>query len=102
MLPIETEHGWLVLYRGYNDDHVCRLGSCLLDLDDPSRVIARPQAFIMEPRETWECEGDVPHAIFSAANPVVDGTIYVYYGSADRVNCSRDCSTVCAGDGIGL
>ena len=39
-VPIETEHGWLMLYHAYNDDHVYRLGVCLLDLDDPERLPA--------------------------------------------------------------
>ena len=84
-VPLETEHGWLVLYHGYDDGIVYRFGVCLLEIDDPTRIVARPREFLMEPRETWEQKGDVPHAIFSAANPVVDGTVYVYYGGADRV-----------------
>lgn len=83
--PIETEHGWLVLYHAYDFDHVYRLGVCLLDLDDPRRVISRPRDFIMEPEMTWELKGDVPTVVFSAANPVVDGAVYVYYGGADRL-----------------
>jgi len=84
-VPIATEHGWLIIYHAYDDEHTYRFGAALLDLEDPSRVIARPKDFIMEPREPWEFKGDVPHAIFSTANPVVDGTVYVYYGGADRV-----------------
>lgn len=84
-VPIETERGWLCIYHGYDDSHVYRFGACLLDLDDPSKVMARPKGFIMEPVEQWELIGDVPHAIFSAANPVVDGRIYVYYGGGDHV-----------------
>jgi predicted GH43/DUF377 family glycosyl hydrolase len=84
-VPIETEDGWLVLYHGYDDEIVYRFGACLLDLDDPTRVVSRPIGFLLEPRETWELRGDVPRAIFSAANPVVDSTVYVYYGGADRV-----------------
>jgi predicted GH43/DUF377 family glycosyl hydrolase len=84
-VPIETEHGWLMLYHAYNDDHVYRLGVCLLDLDDPTHVIHRPKDFIFEPRELWELRGDVPNVVFSCANPVVDGTVYVYYGGADHV-----------------
>lgn len=83
--PIETEHGWLMLYHAYNNDHVYRLGVCLLDRDDPSRVIARPKASIFEPEELWELRGDVPNVVFSCANPVVDGTVYVFYGAADHV-----------------
>ncbi len=84
-MPIETDHGWLLLYHGYDVDITYRFGACLLDLENPTRVIARPREFIMEPEETWELKGDVPRAIFSAANPVVDGIVYVYYGGADRV-----------------
>lgn len=84
-VPIETEHGWLVLYHAYDFGHIYRFGACLLDLEDPRQVISRPREFIMEPEEVWERKGDVPNAIFSAANPVAGGTVYVYYGGADRV-----------------
>ena len=33
----------------------------------------------------WTQRGDVPHVVFTCANPVVDGTVYVYYGGADHV-----------------
>lgn len=91
-VPIETEYGWLVLYHAYDYGHVYRLGACLLDLEDPTRVIARPRPFLMQPEETWELKGDVPNVVFSAANPVVDGTVYVYYGGADRVIGLATCS----------
>jgi len=84
-VPIETEYGWLMLYHAYNEQHVYRLGVCLLDLDDPIRVIHRPKDFIFEPSELWEIRGDVPNVVFSCANPVVNGTVYVYYGGADHV-----------------
>ncbi|RJQ44621.1 MAG: glycosidase [Anaerolineaceae bacterium] len=90
--PIETEHGWLCIYHGYDEDNVYRLGSFLLDLEDPSRVIARSNDFLMEPEEPWELKGDVPNVVFSTANPVVDGTVYVYYGGADRVIGLATCS----------
>jgi len=32
----------------------------------------------------WELKGDVRTVVFSAANPVVGNTVYVYYGAADR------------------
>jgi predicted GH43/DUF377 family glycosyl hydrolase len=91
-LPVETEFGWLVIYHAYDFDHTYRFGACLLALDDPCQVLARPQEYIMEPEEIWELKGDVPRAIFSAANPVVDGTVYVYYGAADRVIGLATCS----------
>lgn len=91
-VPIETEHGWLMLYHAYNKDHVYRLGVGLLDLDDPSQVINRPKGPIFEPKELWELRGDVPNVVFSCANPVVDGTVYVYYGGADHVIALATCT----------
>lgn len=84
-VPIETEHGWLMFYHAYNDDHVYRLGVCLLDLEDPAHVLTRPKEFIFEPQELWELRGDVPNVVFSCANPVLHDTVYVYYGGADHV-----------------
>jgi predicted GH43/DUF377 family glycosyl hydrolase len=83
--PIETEYGWLVLYHAYDFNHVYRLSACLLDLDDPTKVIARPQGFLLEPEEVWELKGEVNMVVFSGANPVVEGVVYVYYGGGDRV-----------------
>ena len=84
-VPIATEYGWLMLYHAYNQNHTYRLGVCLLDSDDPSIVIHRPKEHIFEPREIWELRGDVPNVVFSCANLVVDGIVYVYYGGADHV-----------------
>jgi len=84
-VPIETEMGWLHLYHGYDEDHIYRLGACLLDSNDPTRIIARPKGAIFEPTELWELQGDVNQVVFSCANPIVDGTVYVYYGGGDHV-----------------
>ena len=84
-VPIETEYGWLIVYHAYDPFHTYRLGTCLLDLDDPAIVIHRPKDFIFEPREIWELRGDVPNVVFSCANLVVGDTVYVYYGGADHV-----------------
>jgi predicted GH43/DUF377 family glycosyl hydrolase len=91
-VPIETEHGWLLLSHGYDEDRIYKLGVLLADLDDPTRVIGRPRAAIFEPREIWELRGDVPNVVFSNANPVVDGTVHVFYGGADHVIGLATCS----------
>ncbi len=84
-VPIETPHGWLLINHGYNADHVYRFGVVLLDLEDPTQVLRRSHAAIFEPEELWELRGDVPNVVFSCANPVVDGIVYVYYGGGDHV-----------------
>jgi predicted GH43/DUF377 family glycosyl hydrolase len=84
-VPFETPHGWLVLYHAYNEDHIYRFGVCLLDLENPSRVLRRPKAPIFWPEELWELRGDVPCVVFSCANLVIGDTVYVYYGGGDHV-----------------
>ena len=84
-VPIETEHGWLIFYHAYDEDHIYRFSACLLDLEDPSQVIRRPRAPIFWPEELWELRGDVPNVVFSCANLVVGDEVYVYYGGGDHV-----------------
>jgi predicted GH43/DUF377 family glycosyl hydrolase len=84
-VPIETEYGWLLLYHGYDEEHVYKFGACLRNLEDPSQIVHRPRDPIFWPEELWELLGDVPNVVFSCANPEVDGTVYVYYGGGDHV-----------------
>lgn len=84
-VPIETDAGWLLINHGYDADHVYKFGVLLLDLADPTRVLARPQSAIFWPEMLWELRGDVPNVVFSCANPVVDGIVHVYYGGGDHV-----------------
>jgi predicted GH43/DUF377 family glycosyl hydrolase len=84
-LPIKTEHGWLLFYHGYGQQHIYRHSIALLDLDDPTKVVHRPRTTIMEPTEIWEIRGDVPNVVFSCSNNVVGDQLYFYYGGADRM-----------------
>jgi beta-1,2-mannobiose phosphorylase / 1,2-beta-oligomannan phosphorylase len=84
-VPIETAHGWLSINHGYGTDHRYKMGVVLLDLEDPTQVIHRPEQPIFWPEEIWELRGDVPNVVFSCANPVVDGTVFVFYGGGDHV-----------------
>jgi predicted GH43/DUF377 family glycosyl hydrolase len=84
--PIHTEAGWLVLYHGVEKGGVghYRAGALLLDADDPTRVIGRTPNPILEPEEDYETQGMYNGCVFPTGNVVVDGTLYVYYGAADK------------------
>ena len=84
-VPIETDAGWLLIYHGYDEDHIYRFGLAMLDLEDPTHVLARIPTPIFWPEELWELRGDVPQVVFSNANPVVGDTVYVFYGGGDHV-----------------
>jgi beta-1,4-mannooligosaccharide/beta-1,4-mannosyl-N-acetylglucosamine phosphorylase len=97
--PILTRHGWLVLYHGVathpGATNIYQAGLILLDAEDPSRVLARSDANVLEPREPYETIGQVPNVVFPsgwivqpdaavADDPVPDeAKLYVYYGAAD-------------------
>lgn len=82
--PLRTDEGWLVLYHGVGPDKYYRVGVMLLNIDNPSNVIARSPDFIMEPEEDYEFDGFYPGAIFPVGNVIVDDVLYVYYGAADK------------------
>ncbi len=83
--PIRTNDGWLLIYHGVDSRHIYRAGAALLDLDDPTRVIARLPYPILEPEAEYELFGDVNNVVFPEGAVVLDGTLYVYYGGADKV-----------------
>ena len=91
-VPIETSEGWLIFYHGVLtscNGYVYHFGAALLDLDEPWKVIARTEPYLMSPREIYECVGDVPNVVFPVTNlyDAKTGRIAIYYGAADTVTC---------------
>lgn len=82
--PIETPQGWFMLYHGVDAVGTYRVGAVLLDLKDPTKVIARTKEPIMEPEMPYEKEGLCNNCVFPTGNIVKDGQLYVYYGCADK------------------
>jgi len=86
--PIETSEGWLLFYHGVLtscNGFVYSFSACLLDLDEPWKVIARARPYLISPQKSYECIGDVPNVAFPCA-ALVDGDtgrVAVYYGCAD-------------------
>lgn len=87
--PIKTDKGWLLIYHGVGKKYSA--GAALLDLKNPSKVIARTKSPILEPKEDYEIFGDVPNVVFPEGAVVIDGELYVYYGAADKVCCLATC-----------
>lgn len=90
--PIKTDAGWLLIYHGVDENHVYRAGAALLDLEDPSTVIARSPRPILEPEREYELFGDVPNVVFPEGAIVRDGILHIYYGAADKVIALATCS----------
>jgi predicted GH43/DUF377 family glycosyl hydrolase len=82
--PIKTPDGWLMLYHAVADDNRYRVGAMLLDLADPTRILARTPQPLYEPEAWYETDGIYPGITFPCGNVVIDGTLFVYYGGADQ------------------
>lgn len=85
--PIKTPQGWLEIYHGATKQHRYCLGALLLDLKDPSVVLARSEEPIMEPLMPYEQAGFFGNVVFSNGHYVEGDTIYLYYGASDEVIC---------------
>ena len=84
--PLKTEKGWLHLAHGVRG---CAAGlryvlyMFMTDLEDPSKVIARPGGYFMAP-EGEERIGDVSNVLF--VNGWIrneNDEVFIYYGSSD-------------------
>lgn len=89
--PIKTSRGWLSIYHGVfptMDGSVYRLGVALHDLEDPSKIIAIGDEWILQPEEVYEITGYVHNVVFTCgAVPEEDGSVKIYWGGADKVMC---------------
>jgi predicted GH43/DUF377 family glycosyl hydrolase len=86
--PLETEHGWLVVYHGVRQTvagGLYRAGLALLDLDQPSVVLRRSEEWVLGPGADYEVSGDVPNVVFPCGlvHHRDSDKLYLYYGAAD-------------------
>lgn len=90
--PVKTSEGWLEIYHGANAEHRYCLGALLLDLNDPSIVLARSEEPIMEPLMKYEQDGFFGNVIFTNGHIVDGDRLTMYYGASDTVICGAQFS----------
>ena len=81
--PIEIEEGWLVLTHGVGAVRNYCVGACLLDRDDPSKILGRLDRPLLEPEDNSR-DGYVPNVIYSCGGMVRGRTLLLPYGVADN------------------
>jgi len=90
--PIETEHGWLMVYHGVHESlngYVYCACVTLLDLEDPRKELARLPYGLFQPDQQWELTGYVHNVCFPSGAVVFGDQLYIYYGAADeRIACA--------------
>lgn len=90
--PIRTSRGWLAIYHGADAQSRYCLGALLLDLADPSKVIARSEEPIMEPLADYERRGFFGEVVFTNGHIVDGDRLTIYYGASDQVICGAEFS----------
>ena len=80
--PVETEAGWLVLTHGVGPMRNYCIGAALLDLNEPSKVIARLSDPLLAPNG-FEREGYVPNVLYSCGYMIHRGELIIPYAMSD-------------------
>jgi predicted GH43/DUF377 family glycosyl hydrolase len=80
--PIELDEGWLVLTHGVGAIRSYCMGACLLDKQDPSKLLARMETPLLEPTGDWQ-DGYVPNVVYSCGALLRGRTLLLPYGVAD-------------------
>lgn len=80
--PIETSEGWLVLTHGVGALRTYSLGAILLDLENPSRVIAQTETPLLTPEGDMQ-NGYVPRVVYSCGPIAHRGTLWIPAGVGD-------------------
>ncbi len=90
--PIKTDLGWLVLYHGTSEEDPWkhgigyRVGAMILDLNDPTKILYRSPAPILNPEMYYENDWK-PGVVYASGAVVVNGELQVYYGGGDKYIC---------------
>jgi beta-1,2-mannobiose phosphorylase / 1,2-beta-oligomannan phosphorylase len=87
--PVLFDGGWLEIYHGNNQDPIrpgvgiYSAGAILMDLTDPTRIVAHTNGPIMAPEVDFEKEGFLAEIVFPTGIIERQDTLLVYYGAAD-------------------
>lgn len=86
--PIKTEKGWLVLYHAIekHESEKYKVGVMLLDINNPTKVIARSPGPLLSPECWYENDGK-PGIVYVCGAVVRKEMLLVYYGGGDMHTC---------------
>ncbi|HED08058.1 MAG TPA: glycosidase [Ignavibacteria bacterium] len=80
--PLETDKGWLLITHSVGPMRRYTLGAILLDLDDPTKVIARLKEPLLAPNDE-ERDGYVPNVVYSCGSIILNNELIIPYAVSD-------------------
>ncbi len=78
--PIKTEAGWLFLYHGVDNNTTYSLGAVLLDLNNPSKVIARIPYSLLQ-SEAYDALNDKSNEHLPKTFYISGDELFLYYST---------------------
>lgn len=85
--PLKTPRGWLLFYsyiqNYFSASPLFTIEAALLDLKNPTKIIARAKEPLLIPEEEYEKSGIVPNIVFPSGAIVKNKNILLYYSAAD-------------------
>ncbi len=79
--PIETKHGWLLIYHSVEETAkglIYSASAALLDLNNPLKEIARLPYPLFFPEHEWELKGEVNNVVFPTGTALFGNTLFIY------------------------
>jgi predicted GH43/DUF377 family glycosyl hydrolase len=80
--PLETDDGWIVLTHGVGPMRQYCIGAILLDLENPTKIIARLDEPLLTPHAK-EREGYVPNVVYSCGAIIHNKELVIPYAMSD-------------------
>jgi predicted GH43/DUF377 family glycosyl hydrolase len=80
--PLEVDEGWIVLTHGVGPMRQYCISAVLLDLENPTKIIARLDDPLLAPHEK-EREGYVPNVVYSCGAIIHNNELVIPYAMSD-------------------
>ena len=80
--PIETNDGWLLIIHGVGFMRQYVIGACLLDKDNPYKIIAMLKDPLISPNNN-ERDGYVPNVVYSCGSMIYNNDLVIPYAMSD-------------------
>lgn len=86
--PIETEYGWLLIYKGVQittKGKIYHTMAALLQIDQPQNILSRLPYPLFSPDQWWEKEGEInKKAVTPSGTAIFNDDLYIYYGASEK------------------
>jgi len=83
--PLETDRGWLLITHSVGPMRRYSLGAILLDLNDPTKVIAKLKEPLLMPNKS-ERDGYVPNVVYSCGSIILNNELIIPYAISDSAS----------------